>query len=761
MRSAAQPAPAPAPAAPLTVPRSGNHEADADHMASLALRQRSSAPPSAPGGSGGAHAMESGARAAMEMRFGHSFADIRIHTGPSAHEAAVAQGALAYAHGNAIIFANGSYAPGTDRGRTLLAHELAHTLQQRGQAPCVQRQQAQNSQVVDAAYLLYLNPHGNNFQRSSGRYELSNHDMPHLRREHGFYFLIDGAEIRLITPPEVRRAAPRGAPGGGVLLPLTQADYAALASAPDATVARIIQSQLGLHFARLTHASGGRHDFAHPALPAPITRALQSGGHADGAAARRQAAAAVQEATLSQSGANADLPIQEIGWSDRMSQQQILQNTSAGARAEWYVSKLGRYQAQMYESAQRHHIPLQLLAVVILNELGDINILDVAQSGEEAQSGSLGIAQIQVATADAENLVDVSTEQAAAAYRELRVRHHHNQLYLTQEARQRAIQAEYARNLTPYELGIGRRRRIGRQLQAPQVAIEAAAREIAYLLGRMVNNQHSPWQRQFNFRAGSISGEAIYNHIGAPRSSQEEREGMLAMLTSGAYNSPHVIDSPAQQGFRNARIHGGNARLHAIQLYRLGLFHTRGAAAQVNRQANRATRSNRAAQAANAPAAPISGMYFDGARLTLFGGAGPASFAAVSGVRAHNPHNRDHRNHTGPDSQNLPDIGPLPEGEYYINPPEVENSGFNSTVWGPLRTRIHESISTGLTRRFYSQRSGGFFLHEDVRQDGTAGCIGLQRRADTLQVFARLAASPLQIPLEVRYPRIHSPQHIR
>jgi len=87
--------------------------------------------------------LERGARAFMEPRFGHSFADIRVHADAAAGESARAIGALAYASGTHIVFAPGQYAPGSDHGRQLLAHELAHTVQQAapdaGLAPVVRR----------------------------------------------------------------------------------------------------------------------------------------------------------------------------------------------------------------------------------------------------------------------------------------------------------------------------------------------------------------------------------------------------------------------------------------------------------------------------------------------------------------------------------------------------------------------------------------------------------------------------------------------
>ncbi len=56
-----------------------------------------------------------------------------MHTDEKAAESAWAVNALAYAVGRDVVFARGQYAPDTPPGKKLLAHELAHTLQQRGQ----------------------------------------------------------------------------------------------------------------------------------------------------------------------------------------------------------------------------------------------------------------------------------------------------------------------------------------------------------------------------------------------------------------------------------------------------------------------------------------------------------------------------------------------------------------------------------------------------------------------------------------------------
>jgi len=71
-------------------------------------------------------------RGFMESRFNHDFSGVRVHTDERAAESAQAVNALAYTVGNHVAFGAGQYAPGTSGGRRLLAHELAHTVQQGG-----------------------------------------------------------------------------------------------------------------------------------------------------------------------------------------------------------------------------------------------------------------------------------------------------------------------------------------------------------------------------------------------------------------------------------------------------------------------------------------------------------------------------------------------------------------------------------------------------------------------------------------------------
>jgi hypothetical protein len=66
-------------------------------------------------------------RQKMEAFFGANFSDVRVHTGM--HASSI--GALAFTQGSDIHFAVGHYSPSTPQGQRILAHELAHVVQQR------------------------------------------------------------------------------------------------------------------------------------------------------------------------------------------------------------------------------------------------------------------------------------------------------------------------------------------------------------------------------------------------------------------------------------------------------------------------------------------------------------------------------------------------------------------------------------------------------------------------------------------------------
>lgn len=88
--------------------------------------------------SGQGFSLESGDRAFMEDRFGYDFGDVRIHNDADAANSASRLDARAYTFGSRIVFGAGEYAPQTEPGMSLLAHELAHVVQQGGVQPVMQ-----------------------------------------------------------------------------------------------------------------------------------------------------------------------------------------------------------------------------------------------------------------------------------------------------------------------------------------------------------------------------------------------------------------------------------------------------------------------------------------------------------------------------------------------------------------------------------------------------------------------------------------------
>ncbi len=74
--------------------------------------------------------LDTSTRAFMEPRFRHDFSGVRVHTDQRAAESARSVNAAAYTVGQNIVFTNQMFRPGESGGRHLLAHELAHVVQQ-------------------------------------------------------------------------------------------------------------------------------------------------------------------------------------------------------------------------------------------------------------------------------------------------------------------------------------------------------------------------------------------------------------------------------------------------------------------------------------------------------------------------------------------------------------------------------------------------------------------------------------------------------
>jgi hypothetical protein len=119
-------------------------EAEADHAATQAMSLDGTSTPAEPeaepsaapvvrsGARPGGRPLDDQTRRFFESRFGSGFRAVRVHADADAAASAGHLGARAYTTGADVVFGRGEYQPGTWEGRWLLAHELAHVVQQSG-----------------------------------------------------------------------------------------------------------------------------------------------------------------------------------------------------------------------------------------------------------------------------------------------------------------------------------------------------------------------------------------------------------------------------------------------------------------------------------------------------------------------------------------------------------------------------------------------------------------------------------------------------
>lgn len=129
---------------PSSIHRKGSASEDEEDVAETIQRKEAfaAAAPTPPPGdtppsirnviSSGGRSLDLTTRSFFEPRFGIDLGHVRIHTGSAAaSHSAHAINAHAYTFGNNIVFGSGEYHPGSDSGKRLLAHELAHVVQHR------------------------------------------------------------------------------------------------------------------------------------------------------------------------------------------------------------------------------------------------------------------------------------------------------------------------------------------------------------------------------------------------------------------------------------------------------------------------------------------------------------------------------------------------------------------------------------------------------------------------------------------------------
>jgi len=137
------------------------------------------------------HGLDDRTRAFFEPRFGVDLSAVRVHTDSAAQQSARHLHADAYTVGRDIVFGAGQYAPGTQTGRQLLAHELAHVVQHAaaGGPPRMAMRQESDASPPDFQLQtppLQWTPPGGGLTTSSTTYELTafETDSAELTDEH-------------------------------------------------------------------------------------------------------------------------------------------------------------------------------------------------------------------------------------------------------------------------------------------------------------------------------------------------------------------------------------------------------------------------------------------------------------------------------------------------------------------------------------------------------------------------------------------------
>ena len=152
----------------------------------------------------------------------------------------------------------------------------------------------------------------------------------------------------------------------------------------------------------------------------------------------------------------------------------------------------------------------------------------------------------------------------------------------------------------------------------------------------------------------------------------------------------------------------------------------------------------------------ISTLTFDGHTLTLTDTGGDTiESPATSGMKPHNPRNPEKKDYTDPKHQWVANRGPIPAGMYVLKPGhyqvpdadkkgETYTSGGTAAKWGPMRVQIEPNKVKNRSE---------FFLHMDVMNDGTAGCIGIPPADEGKfnQMMSLIARSRKDIKLAVTY----------
>lgn len=123
--------------------------------------------------------LEPAVREDMEQRFGYDFSGVRIHTDETAVQSAKEMIANAYTVNNHLVFGKGHFLPETYNGKKLLAHELTHFIQQKGNAYKRTDSLLQYQKCTKPSQLkTNESPHRENKNKSSYRIRVIAHASP-------------------------------------------------------------------------------------------------------------------------------------------------------------------------------------------------------------------------------------------------------------------------------------------------------------------------------------------------------------------------------------------------------------------------------------------------------------------------------------------------------------------------------------------------------------------------------------------------------
>ena len=149
----------------------------------------------------------------------------------------------------------------------------------------------------------------------------------------------------------------------------------------------------------------------------------------------------------------------------------------------------------------------------------------------------------------------------------------------------------------------------------------------------------------------------------------------------------------------------------------------------------------------NSPKPPWIRLTFDGSKLkviSLKSGRVLEAIPATSGLPPNAPHIQElikkgrkdldpKKDYRKPEYQDVADAGPIPQGTYKL--PLTSNMSYQKRGggWGEGAWLLRQSFFASAKYKLLVGR-GGFFIHEDGGNPGTAGCIGVKTATEVLKL---------------------------